>query len=747
MKDGVYGGGQGAMTPEASGPAGDLSFAETLRKVSLFWKRNARIILASALLCGIGAGVASFFIEDRFRSSIHLLVELPATSPLADEQTNQSAQDAFVEGQIFILRSADVLRSVVESLSLDDREFFQDKPGLLEPVIDQVKSALGLASAGDGDALPEGLRVDPEVAHAIRVLRNNLGARRQGDSNVIRVDVSADSATLAAIIANELGETFIVNRENAQFESVARVAGWLDGRETQLRQQLNDAEAAVADFRIENDLIANDAGTIAAEQQLNELTSELITTRGELAERSAAFERARQLLASGEDIQSLPEVQESDIISALRTQLLDIERRLAEFSPGSSSRRAVALRDEQTATRAQLVSEVRRIVDILRNEVNTLQAREELLQEAVARTEAEIGDASRLTVRLRELERRAESYRLLYERYLEGAGLTEERISFQISGVEIIDPASVPPVPYYPPTMLLAIVGLLAGAGLAANVCFVRDAMRPGFVSQRQVRQDLGLPVYACVPKSDHTADPVAAEAQGGYSVFNEAVRTARHRLLSVRSDIKGAPVVQMTSSIPGEGKTTMAYALAKSAEQAGMTVLLIDADLRRASLSRHFGLQKATGLSELLAGGVWMFDEAEMLGSGIDVVAAGRNVDSPSDLLSNPHLRDYLDEARAYYDLIVVDGPPIVDLADAAILSGLSDVTAFVVRWNSTPRDVVTEALERFEGNALDGIILNAVDMSQLSQYGERYDFYAYSADGRGTTTTRRAVRAAASP
>ena len=709
---------------ETASQGSDPTLSETLRQVVGFWRRNARAILRAAVVCAVVAGVIAVFTADRYRSSVMLLVELPASNPLSDEQTNQSAQDAFIEGQVFILRSSNVLATVVEDLDLTSRPFFQSRPGLISRAVGAVSGILSFGSGSD-EALPDDLVRDPATEDAIRILRENIAVRRQNESNVLRVDVSAPGAALAARIASALADAFIANREEAQFESVARVAGWLDGREAQLRAQLNEAEAAVAEFRIQNNLITTDAGTLAAEQQLNELNTELTTTRSELAQRRAAYDRALELLNSGQDIQSLPEVQASPIISELRTQLLTLERRLAEFGEGSTSRVVTALREEQSATRTQIETEVQRFVNVLRNEVDTLETREANLQQRIRETEAEAGQASRLTVRLRELERQAEAYRLLYERYLESAGLTEERISFRISGVEVIDPASVPPGPYYPPTKLLVLAGLLGGLLLGTLYCMLRDALRPGFENLRDLRNAVNLPVLGLVPSSD---DPLLTQTSTQTSTaaaFAEALNTIRHRL-GQQHDLDLGQVVQITSSVPGEGKTTLSYALARSAEENGLKVLLVDGDLRRRGLSHLMGMESDTGLSETLQAQEWVFTDSD---SGIEIMPAGDCDQSPTDILSSEHLADYLDEARDYYDLIIVDGPPVVDLADANILAKACDVVAYVVRWRATPTEVVVEALERFEMPRYTGVILNQANLSEIASYDPASGAYGYRA------------------
>ncbi len=723
---------------------GDQTLSDFLRHAGAFVRRRFRVILTGA---GIGLALAVLIVaqlETRYESELLLRVEQPARSPIEAETKAATTTEAFVDGQVYIIESTEVLREAVQRAGLTEEPYFQPRPkSWLSRQIAALKGLVAPAAQTDTEPAAGNGEMSAAEAYAVRTLRANLDAYRRGDTELISIKVTANSPRLAARAANAVGAAFEANRQAAQFDRASRVAGWLDDRALELQQKLADAEDAVAAFRIENGLISGEPGTTLSEQQLTQLNTELIDTRAELAQRRAAYSRFAEVVAAGGDVQSLPEVQGSEIVGALRARKLELDRREVELGGASASNpRLSSIREERSAIEAQMGAEVDRILEGLRNEVETLEARERLVVEALAQAGGETGLASRSSVELRELERRAAAYRALYERYLSNAGLVDEGITYLSSGIEIVDPAAVPKEAVYPPRKVFMLFGLLFGGAFGALYGAVREALLPGFMTGRQIGRVTGLPVLACVPQLGANENAQTLTRDAPMSAYAEAIRALRHELAGPDDSREESPVVLLTSSSSGEGKTTLAAALATSAAAGGQNVLLIDADLRRGSLSKQFapeGEANGPGLSDVLNAGTWSLPVLEPGAGEIDLLSRGSPVASPTDLLASRNLRDYLDDVRDAYDLIVIDGPPVANMADAPILARLADSVAFVVRWNETPRDVVSEAIQRLGDSAATlGVALNGVDLQQAAQYGETYGQYVLTSVQTGPTRHR---------
>ncbi len=712
---------------------GEMSLAEALRESGYFLRRQYGSILLVAFGCALVALLVVAQMEKRYKSTLLLMVEQPARSPIETEIAQGALRDSFVEGQIYILESNALLREVIRRTDLlADPDYQRQPPSLVRRAIGGVKSLLGLNRPPVAD---DGPTVDPAEAYAVRVLRKALEVDREGETDVISISVTANGPRKAARIADAVGAAFVDNRERTQLEKANRVSGWLDQRALELQAQLTAAENAVAAYKIENNLMSGTTGVTLSEQQLVELNAELIRTRAELAERRAAYSRAQELIDTGGDIQTLPRVQDSDIVATLRADLIALTRREADLAGRNpNDPRLPTIRDERAVVERQIAEEVGRILDVIANEVRVLEAREQLVAEALRDAGGQSGIDSRSSVELRELERRAAAYQELYQRYLSNTGLADETVSFLASGVEIVDNASVPLDAVFPPTKLIVLFGLIFGAGLGTVAGLIREAMLPGFMTAGEVTRRLGQPVLASVPVLPDDRAPIDQVLEEPVSMFSEAVRSLRHGLTH---DFDGdtAPVVMLTSSGPGEGKTSLAASIAASASQAELFVLLVDADMRRGGLTRMFGMAGRTGLSELLGP-----DAPKTSGTidnrilNLDFLPTGLRVASPTDLIASPAMRTWLDDMRQIYDLIVIDGPPVANMADATALAELSDAVGFVIKWNDTPTEVAEEALRRLDPEKLRGVALNAVDLRRVASYGERYEQYVLdSMDGDG--------------
>lgn len=694
-----------------------LPMGEALVQTLLFLRRR----WLSITLCGlIGLAVSVLLvsrIEPLYKSTALLMIERPRNSPLdAERATGLLEQTSYIDGQLFVFYAADILDNVRRSAGLvDDTEFLPSPPGLM----DQLANRMGRG--------PVPLTADQIDAAAIGKLRAALSVSREGDSNVVSVSASATSAQKAATIANAFMDAYIAKSQLHQADKAVRIADWMENRALQIRLQLSAAEQAVAAFRTENRLVEGENGATLSNQQLFELNAELIRTRTELAARRAAFNRATLLADTGGDLQTLPEVQGNEIVRELRSEMFGLERRIGDLIQQSSEtdRRVSPLRDQLAEVNAQISAEVSRIIAAIGNEIETLEAREVLLSAGVSDAGGQSGDDGRANVTLQELERVAESYRELYQPYLADISLAREGGSLLVSGTDVVSPA-VPPIdPSYPPKKVMVVLFTLLGLGFGGLLGLMREWLQQGFVTATQVESMLGFSVLNSLPKLRRNDVPMDIVQKDPASPYAEAVQVVRNALL-VNNEGVSSPVIFVTSAGVGDGKTSLSSALAASAVNARQRVLIIDADFRRAGMSHLVSAVEVDGLSDILTSPDLHFDvPTDMQSIGIDIMPIGQMRVRPAALLNGNGMSRILAHARKSYDLIIIDGPPVANLADATILSSLSDTVVFVVRWQATSRQSACEALRRLPAEKIAGVVLNGVDPNTTAHYGETYNRY----------------------
>jgi succinoglycan biosynthesis transport protein ExoP len=711
-------------------PAGQMadnaSVSEVFRQTLAFFRRHLWLILLVGFSFAALAVVVTQKMERLYKSSVQLMIEPPAQSPIeAETATFATTDTGYVDGQILLIEADDTLIRVVESGNLKEKKYFQAVPAnIVLKSVSKVKNFILGPSTNDRSA-PDGAP-DRKTLNAKNILAEMLSVEREGDTNVISIGMRANSPALAQTTATLVAQTYVDIRLGQRQQDAREFSDWINARADVLREQVTQAEEAVTAYRIENSLFNAEGDASLNDQQMTEFNTELIRSSADLAQKKAALGRASNILDNGGDVRSIPEAQASEIITELRNQLLLLELRERDLSTASeqTNPRLSQVRQQYEATAKQLNSEIVRIVATLANEVETLESRTRLLTEALSDAGQQSTIETQINVGLRQLERVAEAYRQHYQRYLENAGLAAELKSFTTSGTQVITSATVPINPYYPTVKVFVILSFMLGAALAVVMGLAREALDMTFRSAQQVEAILGVEVLAQIPNLKSGTDIPAIVENDPLSIFSETISVLRFMLFSTSSDGDRAPIFLLTSNASGEGKTSIAASLAVSASNAGQNVLLIDADMRRPGLTAKFGLEDEIGFADIIQGSPWK--APDIVGEGVfDVLPVGILSDMPLTALESPNLPKFLELARQSYDLVVIDGPPVAYIADCTILSNYSDHLLLVVRWGQTLRDQAARGFQRLPKSKVSGAVLNGCPLSEEIGLGSTYKLH----------------------
>ena len=672
-------------------------------------KRRRWVLVLCALLFPAIAFIAAKQLTPRYTASATVMFEPEGynarelQSILRDETTT----DAVLASQVEIIRSLSISRRIVRQFDLTERAEFswwlEDAKRAETPWF-RLRDALAkrLASLAPdiaGLVAPKPIATAPpeeqaEIAAAESV-RDRLLVNVVRNSRVLAVQFTTEDPRLAQEAANLAAELYIADQLESKFNAVRRANDWLDSRVTQLRTEVQQTEARIAELRTTSGLTRGVTAGLGTEQ-VSRINTDLIEARNQLATADARLAAARG--GGGADLTALGAANLTAQRSALDTARTELERLSATLGPNHPDVRAARSRvsDAQRA----VGSETGRVVQALAGEARAARARVESLQEALRIQEARLNQNQSAEIQLAALEREADASRSLLRAVLERSQQTVSQTAIEKADARVLSPATMPGVPSFPKVSMFVGAALVLGLLFGLLVIWFLEQADSTMRSGEDVRAALGLPCLALVPMlrqgllGRHRVEDWVVRKP--LSPFSESMRTLRASLWLGHEPPR---VIVITAARPGEGKTTTATALARSAAMNGEKVLLIDCDVRQPSLGRVFRCEGAAGVTDLLLGQAVLerLIRRDHL-STLDYIPAGAAEIHSLGLFMSEAMAGLLDRVRREYDLIVLDAPPALAMADARVVARLADATLLCVKWRDTPRSVVRNSLGLLE-------------------------------------------------
>lgn len=720
-----------------------IDIRELLR---VLWRRRA-VILGSVFFITLLALIVTLQITPRYTASVSLSLQTRSEA-IIDIQavlSGLSADDRVIQSEIDVIRSRRLLGQLIERLNLvQDPEFnpwLREDKGLLvllDPRIYLSPEWLAVFGLGSGSepATEEELRaleltlVTDLVAGALNVSNPRL-------SYTIWISFTSESPRKAAAMANALADIYIDDQLEVKFEATERATAWLYTRVSDLRERVRNAENAVQEFREQHSIIESGAAGTISEQQLTELNIELVNARTKLAEAQARFSQVR---ARGQaSAAALGEVLQSPLIQRLGEQEAQIRRQVAELSERYGPRHpdVINIRSQLRDIQSKIEEETTKITQSVETEVSVARARVNALSENLELLKSEQTELEQSRIQLRELEREAQSSQILLETFMSRFQETSSQEDIQQADARVISEATVPINPSYPRKSLILAAAFVLSAMVGFGLAFLLEALDNGYRGLSQIEKALGIKGLGMIPKlgaltlKGDSADQYVLKKPT--SAYGEALR-AIHTSLALSFGSGNAPKrLLVTSSLPGEGKSTFSISLARLLARAGnMRVLLIDADFRRGNIKQALlgkrEIEPGNSLITFLGGESpsWQSSVLTDEASGLHLLLSPEKVEHPQTLLQSENMLRLLAEAPNHYDLVILDAPPLLAVADALILAHQVDSSIFIVKWESTPREAVKNAISLLRKTHAPegGVVLSQVNIKKHAYYG--YGDYA---------------------
>jgi polysaccharide biosynthesis transport protein len=645
-----------------------------------------------------------------------------------DNEINIQTQISILHSPSFLKRGADRMQSETVPLAPTGRDIFS-----------RLRQRIHPATQDPLQAAQTGLGVAMETFDARPITRTRL----------IELTCESTSPDVAAQFLNAMAAEFQDDSSRSRMQTAQRTGEWLAAQIEETKAKVQEAEEHLRDFvQSSGNVFAGPSQDVTLEDtRLLELKSELAKIQSERIAKQARYELTRN-----NPPESLGEVLDDGTLRTYQAQLEGLKREKAALETTYTSKHEKVRKvDAEIATvqksyNAEIVSVVTRI----KNDYEAALRQEKLLQAAYASQSGRVGSEAGKSAQYNSLRREADMQRQMYQNLLVQQNQTSLSSSVPVNPILIREAASPADVPYTPRPVLNISFGTLFGAVLAGGLVFLRERMDRSIKSPGMSRRMFNAPELGVIPNLTQNGNGRRIATKAGLNGMEEdsttALATWQNRPAFIAESFRGTlasilrnqasdktqKIILVTSAGPAEGKTTVVQNLGIALAETGRRVLLVDGDFRRPHLHREFSLSNEWGLIDLLCEDKPLSEyPPEQLGiftgfPGLSILPNRVSQHNVSKALYSPRLRTILETLAKRYDMVLVDAPPLLSVADARIIAPLTDALIMVLRSGVTNRESAMEAYQRIQedGLTLLGTVLTDYDLSADRKRQYYYDY-----------------------
>ena len=702
----------------------ELEEPHLLDYAKVVYKRRS-LVLTVFTLVALAVTVYTFTVTPIYEGRAELLIEVENPNVVTFKQVidEQQGKADYYQTQYKLLQSRTLATKTIDQLKLWDRpELGGGSSADRVTFTDRVLAMFGRERQQTEQPVDE----TAAQAKVIDGFLARLNVAPVRNSRLVDVVFRSSDPALASAAANALVKAYMQQTLEFKFTSSKEASDWLAEQLAAQRKKVEDSEAALQRYREANDAIALDDRQDIVVQKLADLNAAVTRAKTERIEKESFYRQLQRLQSDRAALDTFPAIVANDFIQRQKAELAGLQRQLGEISErlGDKHPEIIKLKSAIQIAEAKLQGEIAKVVASVRNQYLAAQAQETSLVTALEQQKGEALNMNRKGIDYGVLQRDAESNKQIYNSLLQRAKETGVSGELKTSNVRIVDAAQTPTSPVRPRRTMNLLGGVLGGLLCGIGFAFFFEYLDNRIKSPDEVKRHLGLPCLGLVPalKNWKTGDPLI---NGNVPMnYAEAFRTLRTNVLFSSAD-EGSRSLVVTSTGPGEGKTTAAANLAIGFAQAGQRVLLIDADMRRPRVHDLFGGRQEPGLSNLLVGSAKASEcLVKSTVANLWTMSSGRIPPNPAELLGSARFREFLKSLGTHFDWVVVDSPPVMAVADAAIVANSVNGVVFVVGADMTSRHGAKAALEQLvQAQArFVGVILNKVDLEGNPYYYSRY-------------------------
>lgn len=683
--------------------------------------RRRWTVLTCFAIVVVAMMTATFLTTKIYRASLTLQIEqLEAkVTGLQGESANGSPYESqdFLQTQYELLKSETLAQRVIEQLNLVAAPRKNEKSG------SWLDNLFKKESDTPEEAKPEETETETETG-LMSGLPGELTIAPVRNSRLVRVHFDSPQPETSARIANAIAVAFINLSLERRMEATSYARSFLQERLAQIKVKLEDSEKELNTYARREGIIKPDEKQQNPDAQaLGEFTTALAKVQGERIRAEALYQQAK-----AGDTAALHAFVDSQLIKEYKTRQAklegDYQEGLKTYKPGYPKMQQIE--SQINEVQAKIEQETKAALSALKANYEAALSQENQLNAKLKESKLTVLGGQDRSFQYNLLKREVDTNRQLYDSLLQRYKEIGVTSGVGVNNISVVDRAKVPKFPFKPSLMRNLMIAIFLGLAAGIALAFLLEHLDDTIKTPEDMEKLLGLAVLGIIPivKTTGNTELALTENADPHSAFAEAYRSLRTNLQF--STPEGMPkVLLVTSTTIGEGKSTTALSLATHIAHTGKSVLVIDCDLRKASLHRKFNTPNDTGLTNYLAGKAQPVE----ITRGCHVprlylITSGPLPPNPAELLGSAKMLALLNLATEKFDQIIIDGPPVLGLADAPLLGSLAEATILVVQCGGTSKQFAQSAVKRLHSTRtrLIGGLLTKADLNNRS-----YGYYSY--------------------